>query len=141
MTVKVKNTSSNPLPTYQTIGASGMDLFAAHDVTLELGRPVIVYTGLHIELPQGYEAQIRPRSGLSTNGVYVAFGTVDADYRGEIGVIMTYLRLSENPRFQIVKGQRIAQLVIAPVIQCQWVETSELTPTTRNHNGFGSTGL
>lgn len=140
MEIKIKNTSSNPLPKYETNGAAGMDIFAAHDAVLEYGRPVIVRTGLHIELPEGYEAQIRPRSGLSSNGVNVAFGTIDSDYRGEIGVIMTYLRISDNPRFQISKGQRIAQLVMAPVTRCHWVEVETLSETERGNGGFGSTG-
>ena len=138
--INIVNNSKNPLPKYETDGAVGMDLYAAHDATLEFGRPVVVRTGLHIELPQGYEAQVRPRSGLSSNGVNVAFGTIDSDYRGDIGVIMTYLRIADNPRFQIVKGQRIAQLVIAPVTRCQWVEVSELSTTERGEGGFGSTG-
>lgn len=138
--IKIVNKSSNPLPKYETDGAVGMDLFAAHDAVLELGRPVVVRTGLYIELPQGYEAQVRPRSGLSSNGVNVAFGTIDSDYRGDIGVIMTYLRLSDNPRFQIVKGQRIAQLVIAPVTRCHWMEVESLSATERGEGGFGSTG-
>ena len=131
-----------PLPAYQSEGAAGLDLLAAVDepVTLPpLGR-ALVPTGLAMALPPGYEAQVRPRSGLAAkHGVTVlnSPGTVDADYRGEVKVIL--INLSDTP-FIIGRGERIAQMVIAPVSQAQLVETETLDATTRGAGGFGSTG-
>jgi len=130
-----------PLPKYATEGSSGMDLHA--DVTLTLaplGR-ALVPTGLSIAVDHGYEAQVRPRSGLSLkHGVTVANapGTVDADYRGEIGVIL--VNLGDNP-FVVNRGDRIAQLVIAPVVRAVLAEVAQLPPTGRGEGGFGSTGI
>ena len=132
------------LPAYQTAHAAGLDLLAAvpDEVPLVLapGRHAMVPTGLTIALPPGYEAQVRPRSGLAAkHGVTVlnAPGTVDADYRGEINVLL--INHGEAP-FTIRRGERIAQMVIAPVVQAQLVPVASLTATDRGSGGFGSTG-
>ena len=143
MTVKIINKSQHALPNYETIASAGMDLRAnlTEAVVLEpLGR-AIIKTGLFIELPLGYEAQVRPRSGLAAkSGVTVlnSPGTVDADYRGEIGVIL--VNLSNEP-FTIENGERIAQLVIAKHERAEWLEADVLTETVRGEGGFGSTGV
>jgi len=143
MTVKIINRSSHALPNYETIASAGMDLRAnlSEAVVLEpLGR-AIIKTGLFIELPLGYEAQVRPRSGLAAKrGVTVlnSPGTVDADYRGEIGVILVNL---SNEAFTIENGERIAQLVIAKHERAEWLEADVLTETVRGEGGFGSTGV
>ncbi len=131
-----------PLPDYETAGSAGMDLCAAVDtpVSLAPGARVLVPTGLAIALPSGYEAQIRPRSGLALKqGVTLLNtpGTIDSDYRGEIGVIM--VNLGDAP-VEITRGMRIAQMVIAPVIQAQWRVVEDLDETDRGAGGFGSTG-
>ncbi|WP_303979270.1 dUTP diphosphatase [Dongia mobilis] len=132
-----------PLPAYATSGAAGLDLLAAiaHDVTLPpLGR-TLVPTGVSIALPIGYEAQVRPRSGLALKqGVTVlnAPGTIDADYRGEVGVIL--INLSEAP-VTLRRGERIAQLLLAKVERLVWDEVATLPTTERGAGGFGSTGL
>ncbi|MES2588699.1 MAG: dUTP diphosphatase [Bacteroidota bacterium] len=142
MEVKIINKSKHELPKYETSGAAGLDLKANISETIEL-KPlerVLVKTGLFLEIPQGFEAQVRPRSGLAfKNGITVlnSPGTVDADYRGEIGVILVNLS-SEN--FLINDGDRIAQLVFAEVKQAQWIETVELNESERGAGGFGSTG-
>lgn len=132
------------LPAYQTSGAAGMDLLAAidaaHPLTLAPGARALVPTGLTIELPQGYEAQVRPRSGLALkNGVTVlnSPGTVDSDYRGEVGVILA--NLGEGP-FEIRRGDRIAQIVFAAAPQATLIEVKTITNTARGNGGFGSTG-
>ena len=131
-----------PLPAYQSEDAAGVDLVAAVEVPLTLpplGR-ALVPTGLAMALPSGYEAQVRPRSGLAAkHGVTVlnSPGTVDADYRGEVKVIL--INLSDSP-FTIVRGERIAQMVIAPVSRVRFVETEALDATARGAGGFGSTG-
>lgn len=143
MTVKIINKSSHALPNYESIASAGMDLRANLDepiVLSPLGR-TIVKTGLFIELPIGYEAQVRPRSGLAAKkGITVlnSPGTVDADYRGEIGVIL--VNLSNEP-FTIENGERIAQLVIAKHERAEWEEVETLTETVRGEGGFGSTGV
>ncbi|OYQ33277.1 deoxyuridine 5'-triphosphate nucleotidohydrolase [Flavobacterium cyanobacteriorum] len=143
MTIKIINTSQHPLPNYETIASAGMDLRANLDepvVLPPLGR-AIIKTGLFIELPMGYEAQVRPRSGLAAKkGVTVlnSPGTVDADYRGEIGVILVNL---SGEAFTVENGERIAQLVIAKHERAEWIEVEELTETTRGTGGFGSTGV
>lgn len=142
MKVKIVNKSGNVLPQYQTSGAAGMDLRAeiSEPVTLKSLERAIVKTGLFIELPQGYEAQIRPRSGFAAKqGVTVlnSPGTIDADYRGEIGVIL--VNLSEEP-VTIRRGDRIAQMVIARHERAEWEEVSVLTDSERGSGGFGSTG-
>jgi dUTP pyrophosphatase len=131
-----------PLPEYKSEGASGMDLLAANseDVVLEPGGIRLIPTGLHISLPVGYEAQVRPRSGLALkHGLTVvnAPGTVDADYRGEIGVILA--NMGKEP-FVVKRGSRIAQLVVARVAHATWVQTEKLDDTPRGHGGFGHTG-
>jgi dUTP pyrophosphatase len=131
-----------PLPSYATAGAAGMDLTAALDAPLTLapGGRALVPTGLEIALPQGYEAQVRPRSGLALkHGVTVlnSPGTVDSDYRGEIGVVL--INLGEAS-FTVARGDRIAQLVVAPVTQAHWDEVSVLGATARGRGGYGSTG-
>jgi dUTP pyrophosphatase len=142
VTVKVINTSVHELPNYETLSSAGMDLRAqlAEPITLKpLGR-AIVKTGLFIELPIGYEAQVRPRSGLAAKkGITVlnSPGTIDADYRGEIGVIL--VNLSDEP-FTIENGERIAQLVIAKHERAEWIEVEALSETVRGAGGFGSTG-
>lgn len=143
MKVKIVNKSNHPLPHYETIASAGMDLRAnvAEPSTLQPLERAIVKTGLFIELPIGYEAQVRPRSGLAAKkGITVlnAPGTIDADYRGEIGVIL--INLSNEP-FKIENGERIAQLVIAKHERISWDETDELNETERGVGGFGSTGL
>jgi dUTP pyrophosphatase len=133
-----------PLPAYETLGSAGMDLRAAvgadQAVVLDPGRRVLVPTGLCVALPLGYEAQVRPRSGLALkHGVTClnAPGTIDCDYRGEIGVIL--INHGSEP-FTIQRGDRVAQLVVSPVIQSSWVEVAVLDDTRRGDGGFGSTG-
>ncbi|MNJ99365.1 Deoxyuridine 5'-triphosphate nucleotidohydrolase [compost metagenome] len=143
MTINIINRSAHALPNYETIASAGMDLRANLDepiVLSPLGR-AIVKTGLFIELPIGYEAQVRPRSGLAAKkGVTVlnSPGTIDADYRGEIGVIL--VNLSNEP-FTIENGERIAQLIIAKHERAEWMEVEVLTETSRGEGGFGSTGV
>jgi dUTP pyrophosphatase len=131
-----------PLPAYETAQSAGMDLAAAIDapITLSPGERSMVPTGLAIALPAGYEAQVRPRSGLAAkNGVTVLNtpGTVDADYRGEVKVILINLG---DTAFEIERGMRIAQMVIAPITQAAFAEVDELPETARGTGGFGSTG-
>ncbi|WP_417712233.1 dUTP diphosphatase [Roseibium aggregatum] len=131
-----------PLPAYQSVLAAGLDLLAAVDgtITLAPGARALVPTGLAMALPAGYEAQVRPRSGLAAkHGVTVLNtpGTIDADYRGEVKVIL--INLGEAP-FEISRGDRIAQMVIAPVLQADIVEVEVLSETERGAGGFGSTG-
>ncbi len=132
-----------PLPEYATPGSAGLDLLAAinADVSLAPGARTLTPTGLAIALPNGFEAQVRPRSGLALkNGVTVlnSPGTIDADYRGEIGVVL--INHGDAP-FVVTRGMRIAQLVVAPVTQLSWAETSDLPETARGSGGYGSTGL
>ncbi len=132
-----------PLPDYATADAAGMDLVAAvtKPVTLAPGERGLVPTGLAIALPAGFEAQIRPRSGLALkHGVTLlnSPGTIDADYRGEIGVIL--VNLGQAP-FTVERGTRIAQMVVAPVTRVSWAETATLPETARGAGGFGSTGV
>lgn len=131
------------MPNYETIASAGMDLRAnlAESITLKPLERTIVKTGLFIELPIGYEAQVRPRSGLAAKkGITVlnSPGTVDADYRGEIGVILVNL---SNEAFVIENGERIAQLIIAKHERADWIEVQELSETSRGEGGFGSTGV
>jgi len=143
MKIRIRNISSHDLPAYETNASAGMDLRAhlVEPVTLAPLERAVVKTGLFIELPIGYEAQVRPRSGLAAKkGITVlnAPGTVDADYRGEIGVIL--VNLSKEP-FTIANGERIAQLVIARHERAVWETAEELTETSRGAGGFGSTGV
>ena len=143
MTINIINKSGHALPNYETIASAGMDLRAniTESITLKpLGR-AIIKTGLFIALPIGYEAQVRPRSGLAAkNGITVlnAPGTIDADYRGEIGVILVNL---SNDDFVIQNGERIAQMIIAKHERAEWLEVQELNETPRGEGGFGSTGV
>ena len=143
MNIKIINKSSHPLPNYETNASAGMDLRANLDdsVTLKPLERAIIKTGLFIELPIGIEAQVRPRSGLAAKkGVTVlnAPGTIDADYRGEIGVILVNL---SNEDFTIENGERIAQLIIAKHERAAWEEVDVLGETVRGEGGFGSTGV
>jgi len=143
MTVNIINKSQHPLPNYESIASAGMDLRANLSAPIVLGplERAIVKTGLFLELPIGYEAQVRPRSGLAAKkGITVlnSPGTVDADYRGEVGVIL--VNLSNEP-FVIENGERIAQLIIAKHERAEWIEVQELSETTRGEGGFGSTGV
>ena len=143
MTVEIINKSTHQLPHYETSASAGMDLRANIDesITLKPLDRTIVKTGLFIALPVGYEAQVRPRSGLAAKkGITVlnAPGTIDADYRGEIGVILVNL---SNEDFIINDGERIAQLVIAQYTQAIWQEVTVLNETDRGSGGFGSTGV
>lgn len=142
MTIRIINNSNHPLPSYETLLSAGMDLRASisEPITLKPLERAIVKTGLHIELPGGYEAQIRARSGLAAKkgiGLVNAPGTIDADYRGEIGVILVNLSQEE---FVVENGERIAQMVIAKHERIEWEEVSELGTTERGSGGFGSTG-
>ena len=143
MTIKIINKSGHQLPNYETDASAGMDLRANLDqpITLNPLERAIVKTGLFIELPLGYEAQVRPRSGLAAKkGITVlnSPGTIDADYRGEIGVILVNL---SNDVFVVENGERIAQLVIAKHERADWTEVEELSETVRGAGGFGSTGV
>lgn len=142
MKINIINKSSNALPHYETIASAGMDLRAhlENDIVLPPMERVIIPTGLFMELPFGYEAQVRPRSGLAAkHGLTVlnSPGTVDADYRGEIGVILVNL---SNTAFTIKNGERIAQMVIAKHDRAEWEEVQSLSDTSRGTGGFGSTG-
>ena len=143
MTIEIINKSKHQLPHYETLASAGMDLRANIDaaITLKPLERTIVKTGLFIALPIGHEAQVRPRSGLAAKkGITVlnAPGTIDADYRGEIGVILVNL---SNENFMINDGERIAQLVIAQYAQAIWKEVTVLDKTARGTGGFGSTGV
>jgi dUTP pyrophosphatase len=143
MQIKIINKSAHALPNYETLASAGMDLRAniASPITLKPLDRAIVPTGLFIELPIGYEAQVRPRSGLAAKkGVTVlnSPGTVDADYRGEIGVILVNL---SHEDFVIENGERIAQLIIAKHERAEWIAVEALTETSRGEGGFGSTGV
>lgn len=140
--VKVINKSANPLPSYATVSSAGMDLRAnlSAPLTLGPGKRAIVPTGLFIELPEGYEAQVRPRSGLAAKyGITVlnSPGTIDADYRGEIGVIL--INLSDSD-FIIQPGERIAQMVVSRYERVDWEEVCELEESERGSGGFGHSG-
>ncbi len=142
MNVRIINKSTHELPAYATSGAAGMDIRASisEPVTLKPLERAMVPTGLFLEIPAGYEAQVRPRSGLAAkHGVTVLNtpGTIDADYRGEVKVIL--VNLSNEP-FTINDGERIAQLVIAAHATVTWEETNELSETSRGGGGFGHTG-
>ncbi len=142
ISIPIVNLSKHPLPTYATAGSSGMDLKANLDNSLELMplERILVPTGISISLPEGYEAQVRPRSGLAIKQGLTCLntpGTIDADYRGEIKVIL--INLSGNKQI-IQDGDRIAQLVIQQVEKAIWVPTLALDTTERNEGGFGHTG-
>jgi dUTP pyrophosphatase len=140
---RLANGGDLPLPAYASTAAAGMDLLAAveAEVTLEPGARALIPTGIEIALPEGYDGQIRPRSGLALrHGVTVlnAPGTIDADYRGEVGVVL--VNLGQAP-FTVTRGMRIAQLVVAPVAKVGWQEVQTLPDSGRGAGGFGSTGI
>jgi dUTP pyrophosphatase len=142
MRIKIVNVSGNPLPEYSTIHSAGMDIraFISEPLTVMPLKRVLVKTGLFIQLPEGYEAQIRPRSGLALkNGITVLNtpGTIDADYRGEIGIII--VNLSDEP-FVINNGDRIAQMIISKYERAEFVQVEELDSSERGKGGFGHTG-
>ena len=141
-TVKVINKGGNPLPEYATEFSAGLDVRAANDEPIVLAplARAIVPTGLYLEIPRGYEVQVRPRSGLAAKkGVTVlnSPGTIDSDYRGEVCVIL--VNLSSEP-FTVERGERIAQLILARYEQIQWEEVGGLSSSDRGEGGFGSTG-
>ena len=143
MTVKIINKSSHALPSYETIASAGMDIRAQIDqpVVLKPMQRAIIKTGLYLELPIGTEAQVRPRSGLAAKkGITVlnSPGTIDADYRGEVGVILINL---SGEDFTVENGERIAQLVLAKHDRAQWQQVDQLSSTDRGEGGFGSTGV
>ena len=143
MEIKIINKSQHALPNYESVASAGMDLRAnlSEPVTLQPLERTIIKTGLFIELPIGYEAQVRPRSGLAAKkGITVlnSPGTVDADYRGEIGVILVNL---SNEAFVVENGERIAQLIVAKHERAEWIAVEELSETSRGEGGFGSTGV
>jgi dUTP pyrophosphatase len=143
MKIEIINKSNNDLPHYETNSSAGMDLkaFIEKPMILNPLERKIIKTGLYISLPKGFEAQVRSRSGLSIKyGLCVlnSPGTIDADYRGEIGIIL--INLSQEP-FTINNGDRVAQLVIASHEQVQWIKVNELSETNRGDKGFGSTGI
>ena len=142
MTVSFKRISPDAsLPSYARPGDAGMDLKSAEDAVVEPGARLLVHTGLAMALPEGYEAQVRPRSGLALkHGITVLNtpGTIDDGYRGEVGVILFN---TGDTAFKIAKGDRIAQMVIAPVTRARIVETDDLGSTERGAGGFGSTGV
>lgn len=140
--VRLPHAEGLPLPSYATDGAAGMDLLAAvmSSVVIPPGGRMLVPTGLRIALPPGYELQVRPRSGLALkNGIVLpnSPGTIDEDYRGELGVIV--MNAGDAP-FTVERGMRIAQAVVAPVVRASWHEVAELPDTARGTGGFGSTG-
>ena len=139
---RLANGRDLPLPAYETGAAAGMDLLAAVDADLVLapGARALVPTGIQVALPEGFDGQVRPRSGLALrHGVTVlnSPGTIDADYRGEIGVVLVNLG---NASFTVTRGMRIAQLVVAPVAKVGWQEVEALPESGRGDGGFGSTG-
>lgn len=137
---RLPNGAGLPLPAYATSGAAGMDIVSAEQVTIAPGARHAVATGFAVAIPEGYEIQVRPRSGLALkHGISVPNtpGTIDSDYRGELKVIL--INLGDEP-FAIARGDRIAQLVLAPVVQAAWDEVDELDATDRGEGGFGSTG-
>ena len=142
MKVRIINNTTHSLPAYETIHSAGMDLRAnlVKSITLKTLERALIPTGLFLELPEGYEAQIRPRSGLAAKrGITLlnSPGTIDADYRGEIKVILVNL---SNEDFIVENGERIAQMVIAKYERIEWVEAETLLDTSRGSGGFGSTG-
>lgn len=142
MQIRIINKSNNPLPAYETSGSAGMDLraFLSEEVLLKPLERKQISTGIFIELPEGYEAQIRPRSGLAFKfGITLpnAPATIDSDYRGEIKVALINL---SNENFTVKNGDRIAQMIIAKHEKAEWIQTEVLNETARGEGGFGSTG-
>lgn len=138
MKLRIKRLSPHvPLPSYARAGDAGLDLVAADDVRVFAGDVVRIATGIAVEIPEGYEGQVRGRSSLSARGIFVPTGTIDSGYRGEVGVVV---HNASTWTTRIEAGQRIAQLVIAPVARCEVEEVEALTETERGAGGFGSTG-
>lgn len=140
MEVRVINKSDNELPSYETVGSAGCDVRSDHDATINPGHKLLIKTGLFAEIPVGYEIQVRPRSGLAfKHGLTVlnSPGTIDADYRGEIGVILIN---HGSEQIFLKRGERIGQLVLNKVEQIEWESVLALSDTTRGSGGFGSTG-
>jgi dUTP pyrophosphatase len=140
---KLKNADGMPLPHYQTEHAAGVDLYAAieGDIIIDAGKWLLIPTGIALAIPEGYEGQVRPRSGLALKhgiGMLNGPGTIDADYRGEVGIIL--FNFSETP-FTIRRGDRIAQLVFAKLSKAKFETVSQLTETARGTGGFGHTGV
>ena len=138
--MRLPNSLGLDLPHYASAGAAGMDVVSAEDLTLAQGSRYAVATGFALAIPEGYEIQVRPRSGLALKhgiGVPNAPGTIDSDYRGELKVIL--INLGDQP-VVIARGDRVAQIVLAPVTRASWCEVSELDATARGVGGFGSTG-
>jgi len=134
--------SDIPLPAYATDGSSGMDIYAAveNETIVKPGETVLIPSGFHIEVPKGYDAQVRPRSGLAIKhgiGILNSPGTIDSDYRGEVKIILTNFGKED---FIVRRSDRIAQLVISPVVRAEWVEVKEVEQTSRGPGGFGHTG-
>lgn len=143
MKIRIINKSAHPLPDYKTPDAAGMDLLAnnSETITLQPLERTLVPTGLYVEIPKGYEAQVRPRSGLALKKGITCLnspGTIDADYRGEVGVILANL---SNEPFEINTGDRIAQMVITRHETAEWQLTDSLSESDRGEGGFGSTGV
>jgi dUTP pyrophosphatase len=143
MNIRIINRSNNALPAYETLHAAGMDLRADLEtpVTLQPMERKLVPTGLYMELPEGYEAQIRPRSGLAFKhgiGIVNSPGTIDADYRGEIKVLL--INFSDQP-FEINTGDRVAQMIVSKHERVNWLPVEEITETTRGAGGYGHTGV
>lgn len=143
MIVKIVNISSNPLPEYKTSGSSGMDLLSNNEevITIQPMERQLIPTGLFLEIPMGYEGQVRARSGLSIkNGITLVncVGTIDSDYRGELKIPI--INLGDQP-FEIKKGDRIAQLIVTKYEHVIWEDTKEIEESSRGHGGFGSTGI
>lgn len=142
ITVKLKKTQPDvPDPVYGTAGAAGCDVHANENVDIPPGERRLVKTGLHMEIPDGYECQIRPRSGLALKSGVLVFNTpstIDWDYRGEVGVLLVN---TSNVLFQVTRGMRIAQLVFAPVTKASFETVEELSDSTRGTGGWGSTGV
>jgi dUTP pyrophosphatase len=138
---RLNNGAGLPMPAYESTGAAGMDICAAESVNLRVGKRAAIATGFAFAIPMGYEVQVRPRSGLALkNGITCLNtpGTIDSDYRGEIKVILANLG---DEDFQVKTGDRIAQIVVAPVVQAAMVEVDALDDTARGSGGFGSTGV
>ncbi len=142
MNIRIVNHSLNPLPAYETAHSAGMDIRASlqEPMVIQPGKRALVPTGLFMEIPEGYEAQVRPRSGLAIkHGITVlnSPGTIDADYRGEVNIIL--INLGDQP-FEILHGDRIAQMIISKHEKAEWQLTNELSSTERGKGGFGHTG-
>ena len=138
--LKIKNLSDNPMPCYKNPGDSGMDICSNEDVRVLAFNWKLISTGIYLEIPEGYEVQVRSRSGLAAKYGLIVLnspGTIDSGYRGEVSVIL--INHNHFP-YDVTKGDRIAQLVMAPVVRADIVTVSELSTTERNEGGFGSTG-